>query len=214
MESPKRKSLEGTSISSPGSKRIRVSPAQNKEYALIDDAPKNGFDGFVDTAGARINSPSLQTVQEPDLSACSEQSNSQAIGGAGKNPKKKSQNGFTSETQDALPANSTNNSTSRLRQRTPQMKDSTANRTVHFQPTLASPEIVETRAAAKAESQTFRNAPSAPQLQLEQSAPQLDVDATRYEPKNIALAAFCLCVLGSLIYLSYYLLGIDPLPRV
>jgi hypothetical protein len=43
---------------------------------------------------------------------------------------------------------------------------------------------------------------------------QLDEDATRYELKNIALAVFCLCVLGSLLFLSYHLLGIQPPPRV
>jgi hypothetical protein len=205
MESPKRKSQE-TSSSSP-TKRSRVSPAKNKEYDIIDGEHKNGFDDFADVAGARLNSPSLQTVQEIDLSACSKLSYSQQIGGAGETPKKKSsQNGFTSGGQDAL-SNSANNSTSRLRQRTPQTRDTAANRTVHFQPTLVSAESLGTRAPVKGESQTFRNPPSAPQLAV-------DEDATRYELKKIALAAFCLCVLGSLLYLSYQLLGIDPLSRV
>ncbi len=63
------------------------------------------------------------------------------------------------------------------------------------------------RAPEKSEEQIFQSPPSVPQQSV-------DEDTARYEAKNIALAAFCLCVLGSLLYLSYHLLGIDPPTRL
>jgi hypothetical protein len=208
MESPKRKSFEGTSTSSPGTKRSRLSPSKNKEHGFIGDEQNKGFEVFGDPDGARLNSPSLQPVQESELNASSTLSYSQQIVGAGENPKNKSQNGFSSGAQDAL-ANSTNSSTLRLRQRTPQVKPdtTTANRTVHFQSNLVSTNSMGMRAPEKSEEQIFQSPPSVPQQSV-------DEDTARYEAKNIALAAFCLCVLGSLLYLSYHLLGIDPPTRL